>query len=689
MPDETAIDLAVGQSVQSPHDDYYIGSLTDYSWAGEYGTSLPSIYHPYRQALLTRIATHPQASMWMGAASGLIKRISSTSWEVKGKRRVNYFQDILLDAEFGTGWETLLQKLLWDFLTSDDGAFLQIIGRGDAATPLKREMVTGLSALASAYCYPTGNPEWPVWYQDAVTGKLHRLHRTRVVRFVDQPMPDPLLRGRGICALSRAMTYVQQAIVTATYNGQALDNTPPPGIAIWNGAQQVAVKKMWDVYNINLRAGSLGLGGQTRYLPNAEYINPANESKAELTYHNFAVAPVGFDAEKYERIQAAGIARALGVDVQDVLALQGGTFGTGTQSVVLEKKASGKMEAAIYKMLERGINVKALPDPIRFTFKPRDTEKQKADADITTVHLGNAQALAALPGVMPDAALRYLANNDQAMADVLLDGNGQLRMAYDDDPAEEIPEGQRAPVIEMVNTDSTRDTETDAPIIEDDDQAISAAALKMFEEEVAGFRDRFAQVIFSINDGGLDSSRRADSIIRSIVRNEGMAMMLAGMKDGGLPVDRLNKKDLRIYTEWWKETSKYITNLVSRLWGFGDGKLDRSEAAVRQTIDLWAGKSMRDAYMRGLAIADKDGMYEWSLGQTEKHCPDCKALNGQVHRLSEYVEAGAVPGSSRLACWGGNCDCRLKKTRKAARGTIVMAGRRSHHQHPHTTAVAA
>jgi hypothetical protein len=131
MPDETAIDLAVGQSVQSPHDDYYIGSLTDYSWAGEYGTSLPSIYHPYRQALLTRIATHPQASMWMGAASGLIKRISSTAWEVKGKRRVNYFQDILLDAEFGTGWETLLQKLLWDFLTSDDGAFLQIIGRGD------------------------------------------------------------------------------------------------------------------------------------------------------------------------------------------------------------------------------------------------------------------------------------------------------------------------------------------------------------------------------------------------------------------------------------------------------------------------------------------------------------------------------------------------------------------------------
>lgn len=688
MPDETAIDLAVGQSVQSPHDDYYVSSLTDYSWAGEYGTSLPSIYHPYRQALLTRVATHPQASMWMGAASGLIKRVASTPWEVKGKRRINYFQDVLLDSEYGAGWETLLQKLLWDFLTSDDGCFLQIIGRGDASTPLKRELVTGLSVLASAYCYPTGNPEFPVWYQDAVTGKMHRLHRTRVVRFVDQPLSDPLLRGRGICALSRAMTYVQQAIVTATYNGQAMDNTPPPGIAIWNGAQQTAVKRMWDVYNVNLRAGSLGLGGQVKYLPNAEYINPTNDVTTTLTYHHFAVAPEGFDAEKYERIQAAGIARALCIDVQDVLALQGGTFGTGTQSVVLEKKASGKMEAAIYKMLERGINVKALPDPIRFTFKPRDTEKQKADAEITGVHLANAQALASMPNVLPDTHLRYLANNDQSLADVLLDANGELRMAYDDDPTEDTPDGPRAPVIEMVNTDSSRDIDIDAPILEGDDQAISAAALKMFEEEVAGFRDRFAQVIFSINDGGLDSSRRADSIIRSIVRNEGMAMMLAGMKDGGLTVDRLNKKDLQVYTAWWKETSKYITNLVSRLWGYGEGKPERSEAAVRQTIDLWANKSMRDAYMRGLAIADKDGMYEWNLGQTEKHCPDCKALNGQVHRLSEYVEAGAVPGSSRLACWGGGCDCRLKPTRKAARGTIVMAGRRSHH-HPHTTAVAA
>lgn len=669
MPDDQAIERAVGHSVQSPHKDYYAASLTSLGFWGEYGMSLPSIYHPYRQALLARMATHPQASMWMGAAAGLIKQVTSTPWELKGKRRVRYFQDILLDAEYGEGWESLLQKLLWDFLNSDDGAFMQVIGRGAPDKPLARELVTGITVLASAYCYPTGNPEWPVWYQDALTGKLHKLHRTRVIRFVDQPFPDPKLRGRGLCALSRAITNVQQAIVQNTYYGETMDNNPPPGMLIWKkGAQPTQVKSMWDSWRLARQQGK-----DTLFGPWAEYINSADDVEVAVEILKFSTAPEGFDPQKFEQMQAIGIARALGIDPQDVLPIQGGAFGTNTQARVLDKKGSGKMLAHILKMLERALNTRILPDPIKYTFKSRDTEQSLGDAQIANEHLAAAASLAALPGTPEDAALRYIAATVPQMADILLDENGELRFAYDDDVEEEVPVIDVQAADDEQLADDTDGATGDAPVIDGDTKAYLWEAHRKDFEDIAGdFRNRFAPVVFEINDGGIDASRRADSIVRSILRNNTMEAMLQGMKDGGVEVERLNSADMKTYTALWVDTSRYITNFVSRLFGYGEGRIERSERAVRQTIDLWANKSLREFYLAGLAIADSDGMYRWELGSTEEHCASCRALNGQVHRLSEYKAAGAMPGSSKLKCKGFMCDCRLTKTKGRSRGRIVL-----------------
>lgn len=667
MPDETAIEESVARSVQSPHKDYYAASLSTLMFNGEYGVSLPSVYHPYRQSLLARLATNPQSSMWSGAVAGLIKQVTSTPWEIKGKRRVRYFQDILLDAEYGAGWEAMLQKLLWDFINSDDGAVLQLIGRGDPSQPLARELITGISVLASSQCYFTGNPEHPVWYQDVLTSELHKLHWSRVIRFVDQPLSDPRLRGRGMCALSRASAYVQQNIVQNIYIGEMMDNSPPPGILLWKqGGQAGPIKTMWQAYNMARQQGKTGIYG-----PMAEYINTANDVELKVELMRFAQAPEGFDPHKAEQSQAMGMARALGVDPQDLMPMQGGAFGTNTQSRVLDKKGSGKMLAHILKMLERAINTRILPESLKYTAKSRDSEQSQADAVIANQHLDAAQKLSSMPNAPADAALRYIASTVPAMADILLDEDGELRLAYDDDVEEDTP----------VLTDSQggSEVEEDAPVVDGNVKALWLEHRKDFEAIAGDFRNRFAPVVFEINDGGIDASRRADSIMRSIMRNETMKAMLRGLKDGGVDVTRLGAKDMRTYSGLWAEHSKYITNFVSRMFGYGQGRIERSEAAVRQTVDLWANKTLREFYIAGLAMADADGMYRWVLGKTEKHCPDCIRLDKQVHRLSEWRKAGAVPGSSQLACWGGNCDCKFVKTNEKPRGRIVVTGKRDHH----------
>lgn len=673
MPDENTIEDASELSIQSQPPDYYAAALTDYR-VGDYGRSLPSIYHPYRQAVLNRLATHPQASMWMSSVAALVKEVTSTPWELKGKRRVGFYQNVLLDAQYGEGWESFLQRLLWDFFNCDDGAFMHLIGAGEPSTPLARERIVGIAALSPLFCWPTGNAEFPIWYQDSETNKFHKIHRTRVKRFIDQPFSDPLLRGRGLCALSRAMTYVQQGIATNTYVGQMMDNNPPPGIAIWNKvSERSKVNKMWTDYATSLNP----LDGAARsYKPNAEYINTGNDSVTTLDYIKFSVAPDGFNAAEAEKIQAAGIARALGIDVQDVLALSGGQFGTGAQSVVLSKKAEGKMIAFLYSMLERGVNIYIVPDPIRMTFKTRDTQKSMSEAQVTDTHVRVAASMAALPGMPADAHLRYLTNNDEAMADILLDENGELMLLYSDDTEEEI----NAPI--PAENQSVTDVQSDtAP----DDPTMTSEA-KAFEDVADRFRRRFAPVMIEVNEGNIDGSRRADSIVRSIMRSEGMKAVIDGLKDGGVEVADLKGANAKLYTDWYAETSKYITNLISRLWGYGNGRVERSPEAVAATVDMWIAKSLRDAYLKGLASANADGMYEWIRGATEQGCRDCIGLNGQRHRLSEYVKAGAVPGSSRLGCKGYRCLCKFRKVKGAARGTIVVLGRKHEHLQPNFAA---
>ena len=52
-------------------------------------------------------------------------------------------------------------------------------------------------------------------------------------------------------------------------------------------------------------------------------------------------------------------------------------------------------------------------------------------------------------------------------------------------------------------------------------------------------------------------------------------------------------------------------------------------------------------------------MKEWVSSGGEGSCPSCKAACGQRHELSEWEEAGIVPGSVWLLC-GANCKCALE-----------------------------
>lgn len=646
--------LAVQQSAVTQRSEYeYYGARW---WGiGGYEHTLPWADKLERQAYLSRLRYHPQNTLFQAAALSVQRQVAGVPWEIAGDRRVDWFQSVLMNADRGRGWASFLSKLIFDFLTLDDGAVIEVIGFGPADTYLSRELVSGLGVLDPLRCYFTDNDEFPVWYQD-IDGEMHKMHRTRVIRIVDMPMTSQDAYGRGFCALSRAVAWVQQSITLMTFTGEMLNNQPPPGMLI--GGNIVNTKNFQEdyvKYQQMLKDADVQL-----YKPVFQYIQQG--AKPEIEFVPFASAPPGFDAESYTRLQAQGIASAMGIDPQDILPLVGGSFGTNTQSQVLDRKAHGRTLGFLLQEIERKLNALVLPDDLEFTFKHKDSDESARQANEATQHMAVAAQLSTLAG--KEAAMQYLANTVEAFADVLLDDDGQLRV-YDNDPK---PAGQTAYVI----VDDTRgEVAPEAPVATDD------VAAKDFDNTEFNFaRDYYAAAM-----AGIDKSqdrRRLGIILRALVQRYGRQFMMDGLRDGGVLVDVLEGEDKRTFDTWFRSQSAYVTNFANNLY-----KDNITEAQVAAHVDMWVNKSMREIYLAGVESADRNGLYMWQLGPNEDHCQTCAGLHGQVHRMKAYIKSGFLPGSERLQCGGYYCKCELIKVNGINAHGRWPALKRAKHVHRH------
>jgi hypothetical protein len=620
---------------------------------GGYEYTLPWADRQERQAYLARLRYHPQNTLFQSAALSVQRQVAGVPWEISGERRVDWFQSILMNADRGRGWASFLSKLIFDFLTLDDGAVIEVIGFGPTDTHLSRELVSGLGILDPLRCYFTDNDEFPVWYQD-IYGEMHKMHRTRVIRLVDMPMSAQEVYGRGFCALSRAVAWVQQSITLMTYTGEMLNNQPPAGIL--NVGHVSNPKNFQDAYEQYIAA--LKNANESVYKPVFKYVEGMT-AKAEIEFVPFASAPPNFDAETYTRLQAQGIASAMGIDPQDILPLVGGSFGTNTQSKVLDRKAHGRTLGYLLQEIERKLNALVLPDDLEFAFKHKDSEESARQADEATKHMQVAAQLATLTDKR--AALQYLANTVEAFADVLLDEDGQVRL-YDDDPK---PAGQPAYVV--VADDTQGEVAPNAPVAQDD----------VAQKELDNTEFQFARDYYAAAMTGIDKTqdrRRVGIILRALVQRYGRQFMMDGLRDGGVLVDVLEGEDKRTFDAWYRRQSVFVTNFANNLY-----QDNITAEQVRAHVDMWVNKSMREIYLAGVESADRNGLYMWMLGPTEEHCTDCAYLNGQVHRMKQYINSGFLPGAEQLECKGYQCKCRLQKVAgQRARGRWPKASKHVH-----------
>jgi 2'-5' RNA ligase len=204
-------------------------------------------------------------------------------------------------------------------------------------------------------------------------------------------------------------------------------------------------------------------------------------------------------------------------------------------------------------------------------------------------------------------------------------------------------------------------------------------ARKDVTDTQTAFIQRFNALLNEARENNINRTR-AGLLIRGLIRTMGGRVYGDGMEEGGVPRERMDASDNAEIARLVAAQSQYVGNLTDVL--FNQDGISDAQAAGKAV--MWFNKSINPFYDAGRMSANANGMYEFKVGNTE-HCPDCLMLNGQIHRLKEFIQSGWHPKSSRLKCKGYRCECELVKRRgAAARGQLPSGSKVIHvHQMPH------
>lgn len=604
---------------------------------------LPKYGSQAREQALRRLYRNAHNTLVQGALGGIVSKIVSTPHEVTGPNNADSknAQAMLREAHFGKGFEHLFSVTALNYLRHDRGVWWELIGYGNPDGPLVGSPVA-VAVLDPIRCYPTGDPEYPVWYYSR-SGGLHRLHHTRVVHFVDMPDGDEDYPDVGLCALSRAVAIAEREILMGRYVSTRLDDKPKPGMMLFQNIQE-------DQYD----------QARVRFL--AKRRNPVMEDVfgdvfmlfgvdpqvgADVKQVSYSEAPEKFDFIAYVNVDVKELALAIGVDIQELWELTGGGIGTGTQSRILHAKSQGKTFGKMLKMFERALNLRVLPPECEFSWQYRDPQEDAERANLAQTWASTVVTVG--EDLSQLERRRLLANQIEGFRDVLLDAQGHVRLPDDDiDPAQ--------PDVSQLDDEAAEEEQKPSPTLQ--------IARKAFADTSSEFADNFALIVDLARDGTLNR-RRLGIRLRGQLKLLGEKAYRDGMAAGGVKDAELDDDDRAALQTWLAEQSGYVSAFTEEVT-----KQGLTDTEVTSRAQLWVNKSLSAIYHEGIAVADRNGLYEWVLGDTEKRCITCLRLKGQKHRMRDYVRYGLLPKSGKLVCGGWNCDCHLAKTTGAASGSL-------------------
>lgn len=354
-------------------------------------------------------------------------RNAALSWKLTGdEATIEAAAEMMNNANFGGGWEQFIIQVSHDLYTQDEGAFVEWVredpNRADSP-------VVGIAHLDTGRCYQTGNPEYPVVYED-INGERHRMPWHNVVHLLEMPaaiVPQwggPFYRIQ-YSAVTRALEAARVLRSITRYKDEKVSGRYLRALHIMSGVSEATVQDA--IARAQLTADNQGT---THYIQPAIVggVDPNTPIKHEQV--DLASLPDGWDEESSYRIYIMVLAMAWLTDYQEFAPLPGGNLGTSAQSEVLHMKSKGKGPGLFQKLITRMMNGGALPANVRFEYDEPDLQTReledknaqtRAETRKTRIESGEidveaARQLAFEEGDLPEAVFDELVKREEARA---------------------------------------------------------------------------------------------------------------------------------------------------------------------------------------------------------------------------------------------------------------------------------
>lgn len=142
--------------------------------------------------------------------------------------------------------------------------------------------------------------------------------------------------------------------------------------------------------------------------------------------------------------------------------------------------------------------------------------------------------------------------------------------------------------------------------------------------------------------------------LRKWLKDNGTQAYRDGMVEGGAAEDaELDTDDRATILAWLSGQSTFTTHFSKEVFTKG-----LSELQVAQRAEAWVMNSLGEIRLKGMMAMKRNALMRWDIDPVAEHCGSCVKLNGQVHRLKDWVRYNLRPKSPQLLCWGG-CKCTL------------------------------
>lgn len=643
-------------SVQSRATDTALAPMSDVTGAGMFwlgmggqaGDEAPAwnpVYPNYRDRYLHKFAQ--SEAMLASAIYSMKTRVATLNYELSGPPRAKkYAAELLNNPGLGDNLATVMQKLMHDMHTSDNGAFMELWRPGKPTSDASNRPVLGFAHLDSRQCWRSYDPEFPVWYTNPVTNEIRKIHFSRVVFQSNDPQPIEIARGIGFCSVSRVLRMTRVFRNMQTFLDEKIGGRFTRAIGSVNGVTPIQLREALNQSESNADSKGFVIYKQIPFL-----INPSLEAGSEIKVmmQDLASIPDGFVFRDNADIYAYILSFCFGVDAREFWpATTSGA--TKADASIQNMKARGRGIGLDIEVAENFLRA-ALPESVAFEYDYTDDEQDRQAAEIHKIETDTLK-------VYFDMGMPYVQIEALAKAKGIIDV--------------EVLENLQTPIT----SDDNPDTATQAP-------AENAAP----------------------NTEPQDESMKSYSDYRSQIRSF-VASFWGGTSSAYDFVDNMSYAITRYFTEAWEnveqiyginsdertEASQTRLNLainteISYLSGFADAIAAGSKAnggALQPLLDraeLWAKGYDRTTQLAQIVVGG-DVKLVWRLGKTEKHCDDCLQYADKVYYRSQWEEAGVRPQFEGLQCAGFNCDCSLEPTtQRKTRGEVPpLIG----HKHLHT-----